>query len=453
MAARRTNGYGQRGGGRRGVSFGTVFMLALTLAVVLACVWLLPRLSGGSFSDIRLDAEKVVDALSTTIRESSAAAKVSTDSPQSTAVPSGSSISFATAAPTAAPTRVPSSSLLLVMGGEVTINKTIRQSAYDSKTKTYDFSPILTDVRSLLRSADLALLPYQSQVSLSGSYTDLNAPPDALTALADAGTDVLLIGGETALQSGMSTLADTIGAIKSAGMIPAGAFSSAQEAGSIVRVTASGLDVAILRYTDALSTRSKNASSEAERAYAVPLIDEDKIYQDVQTARLTGAQIIVVSLSWGNEGKSAPTDEQKELARRIADFGADILIGSGAGAMQGAEIISGYTAERGSHDMLCVYSVGSMITSETGKAYTAGAILRAQISYNGDSEQLVFDEIGYIPTYLWKTSDGSKTVYRLLVSDAKAPDDMKDGTKKSMQAALEITQKAFDGSGIERYAP
>ncbi|MDD2647405.1 MAG: CapA family protein [Eubacteriales bacterium] len=450
MAAKRYDGHDGGGRKRRGVSFGTLFMLVFSLAVVLACAWLLPRLSGGSADEIRMDAGKIVEALS---------ASISLDrlSPQtvnpSAAEPTQGSLSFITAAPTVLPTRVPSSSLLLVMGGEVTINKAIRQSGYDSKTKTYDFSPILTDVRSLLRSADVALVPFQSQIAVSGSYTDLNAPQEALFALADAGVDVLLMGGATALQGGIAGLSDTIGAVKSAGMTPAGVFASADDARNTHMFSASGLKTALLRYTDALSTRSRNASSESERAYAVPLIDEDRIYQDIQAARLSGAQIVIVSLSWGKAGKTAPTDEQRELAQKIADYGADILIGSGAGAVQGAEIISGYTAERGKHDMLTVYSIGSMITSETGKAYTAGAVLRAQISYDADSQAVTFDEVGYIPTYLWKTSDGSKTVYRLVVSDGKIPDGMGGGTQKSMQAALEITEKAFEGSGIGRYAP
>lgn len=66
-------------------------------------------------------------------------------------------------------------------------------------------------------------------------------------------------------------------------------------------------------------------------------IDEVNIEQDIIKLKLKNIKYIVVSLHWGEEYVAYPRPKQQILARKIIDFGADIIIGHHPHVAQGIE--------------------------------------------------------------------------------------------------------------------
>ena len=69
------------------------------------------------------------------------------------------------------------------------------------------------------------------------------------------------------------------------------------------------------------------------------------------------ADVVIVSMHWGTEYTPDPDDEQLELAQKLADAGADIIIGNHPHNIQPVQWLNGGKT-------LCYYAMGNMINSQ-----------------------------------------------------------------------------------------
>jgi poly-gamma-glutamate capsule biosynthesis protein CapA/YwtB (metallophosphatase superfamily) len=82
-------------------------------------------------------------------------------------------------------------------------------------------------------------------------------------------------------------------------------------------------------------------------------LDDDDVVKAIKTAREEHrADIVIPYLHWGQEIEPEPTAEQKELARRLIDAGADAVIGNHPHITQTVDIYKGRPI---------VYSLGNMV--------------------------------------------------------------------------------------------
>ncbi|MBI1838887.1 MAG: CapA family protein, partial [Candidatus Colwellbacteria bacterium] len=121
---------------------------------------------------------------------------------------------------------------------------------------------------------------------------------------------------------GGEALLDTVRILKSNGIIPIGAGEDELSAnGSVVRKVGS-TKVAFLAYTT-LYPHSLEASGNKP---GISRFDEDAIAAAIGAVR-QNADIVVVSLHWGEEYESNANAEQKRIARTLIVAGADIVVG------------------------------------------------------------------------------------------------------------------------------
>ena len=187
-----------------------------------------------------------------------------------------------------------------------------------------------------------------------------------------------------------------------------------------------------------------------DRAYAVGELELSVIQEEITAARNAGAQVVLVSLCWGKESATKPTNEQKELAQAIADAGADILLGVNPKAVQTVEIL---TADRGDgryHPVLCAYSLGSLLTSERQqRTNLAGVLLHATVEYDPATDTVAFDGLTYTPTYNWRTKENGVYRYRVYPSNlAEYPADVNKDQLNIMAKCRKIIQDVMADSGF-----
>ena len=140
----------------RGVSFGTIFMLVVTLAVVGVSAATLPRLLGSA--DFSMNISGAMDALSL---DGAMPALNLTDIPISDATEPPQEVAPETEAPavtpepTAVPTNtpVPGGTVTLTLGGSINIDDAIRKSAYYSDSGKYDFAEITVLLQEIGRAS------------------------------------------------------------------------------------------------------------------------------------------------------------------------------------------------------------------------------------------------------------------------------------------------------------
>ncbi len=437
----------------RGVSFGTVFMLALTVMVLGSTAAIFPRLLGEG--NLYMAVNGVIAAL--TIHDGMPELSLS-DIPISDATEAPVEVTTllpaepaATPTPTPQPTAtpVPGGTITLTIGGSVNIDDAIRKSAYYSDTGKYDFTEIMALLREEMQS-DLTMLTLENITVDAEKVSAVNAPSVVMDMLAYAGVDVLALGYSKALDKGVRGMQATIEAAQKRSMSTLGAYANQTDADKMRMFTVDNVDVAFLHYTESVSTTGQKVIREEGVSYALPTmyIDgvPDGMLADIRNARAAGADVIIVSLNWGKVSASKPTNDQKELAQQLADAGADVIVGAGTRVVQPVTWLTSKDAAGNIRHTLCAWNLGSLLNESRKDGNVLGMLLQLQISVEGGV--LSFEKVCYTPTYIWRYKQDGQYQYRVAVSDQPAPDGMGDDQAGYMEKAYRNLQRYLGDSPV-----
>lgn len=422
---------------RRGISLGTIIMLMVTCMVLAGFSVVLSRLNGST--DVHIDTGKVLQALSLgdVLPELSlsdipiSAAQVEDEATQQ---PVGTQAATATPQPTATPEPTTGGTFTMTFGGSVTVDTTIRQANYYSEAEKYDF----TDILSLIRSdaeADFAMVTLENTTDATAKLSDSNTAADALSMLTATGFDTVALGHRQAYDLGLSGVTATLEAAAQQGLCTLGTYADEGSAQPTI-LTLGGVQVAVLHYTDVLADKGAKAMKKDGNTFAVALDavsdGADAILADIAAVRAQGAQVVVVSLSWGSSGKTSPTAKQQAFAQQLADAGVDAIIGTGSDVVQPVVWLTGSLADGSIKQVLCAYSLGSLLNSSRTNANVAGMLLHLRVTYDGS---VTFEEVSCTPTYIWRYKQDGRYYYRVVASSHTPPDGMEDSQQESMARA------------------
>lgn len=436
---------------RRGISFGTIFMAALTVIVLGLTASTLPRLLGKA--DFDMDVSGVFSALTlddslTVLSLSDIPISDATATPEPTAtLKIAEPVVTPTSVPTATP--VPGGTVTLTIGGSVNIDEAIRKSAYYSDSKKYDFTEIMMLLRDEMQS-DLTLVTLENVTYDAEKVSAVNVPSVVMDMLADAGVDIVALGYPKSYDKGQGGLRATIEEAHQRGLTTLGTYATENDAKTLRMFTVDNVQVAFLHYTESISSAGKKAIKSDGADYALPttLVNgaPESMLADVRNARSAGADVVIVSLNWGAVSASKPTAAQKELAQQLADAGADVIVGAGSRVVQPITWLSSKDEAGEIRHTLCAWSLGSLINESRKDGNVLGMLLQLQLSYDGDS--LSFEKVCYTPTYIWRYKQDGQYYYRIAVSDQPAPDGMGDDQTGYMEKALRNLQKYLGDSPV-----
>lgn len=155
-------------------------------------------------------------------------------------------------------------------------------------------------------------------------------------ALRDAGFTLLTLANNHMMDLKEEGLNETISGLKGAGLKYAGAGANLAEASRPAEVDAGGMKVLVIAASDVI----QNAGEATGTAPGVrSMKDPQPIINQVKVLRKGDpAALIVMSLHWGAEATYTPNSRQKDIAHRLIDAGADIVIGHHPNRIQGVEL-------------------------------------------------------------------------------------------------------------------
>lgn len=443
---------------RRGISFGTLLMLAVTVVVTGLSAAILPRLLGKA--DFRVDVSNVLSGLTLhaslpSLAMSDIPISATTEapaeivSPDATPVPQAAATKapVATAVPTATP--MPGGTVTLTVGGSVNIDDAIRQSAYYSESKKYDFTEIMALLRDEMQS-DVTLLTLENVTYDDAKVSAVNAPSVVMDMLADAGVDIVALGYPKAYDKGSAGLLATIDAAQKRGLTTIGAYATQDDADKLRMFDIDQVQVAFLHYAESISSTGKREIRNDGASYALALIADSgsnaAMLADVRNAKAAGADIVVVSLNWGKVSASKPTAAQKKIAQELADAGADVIVGAGSRVVQPVTWLTSKDSSGNIRQCLCAWSLGSLINESRKDGNVVGMLLQLEIAFDGN--RLSFKKACYTPTYIWRYKQDGQYQYRIAVSDQAPPDGMSDDQAGYMEKAYQNIQKYLADSPV-----
>ena len=135
--------------------------------------------------------------------------------------------------------------------------------------------------------------------------------------------------------------------------------------------TVNGITIAYLSYTEHTNGIPPNDKMEAHVIYTS---QTDTIRQQVQRAAQL-ADFVVVGVHWGVEDSHTITDAQRGLAQQLADWGADVIVGTHPHVLQNAE----WRTAADGRKVFVAYSLGNFLSTQSKKDQLIGAILTLRL--------------------------------------------------------------------------
>lgn len=273
-------------------------------------------------------------------------------------------------------TQTPEPIVQLAAGGDVMLARTIGDQVLSDGPGV-----VFAGIQAVLDQADIFVANLECVISDQGtpvvkSFT-FRAPPAAAEALAAGGMDLVGLANNHSLDYGVEALADMLPRLRAAGVESVGAGADDVAARAPVIIERNGLKVAFLAYVDVpiegrsgFDTRSWQAGPDLPGlAWAEPA----QMQFDIASARLK-ADVVVVLMHFGLEGRSDFTGHQQDLAHTAIDAGAALVLGAHSHVLQPVEAYNGG---------LIVYSLGNLVFDGFAPPSTYSAIFAATLTPAG----------------------------------------------------------------------
>lgn len=272
------------------------------------------------------------------------------------------------ATPTATGAPAPRSTAVLAFAGDVHFEGAAAAGITDGLGSAF----------SVLAAADAAVVNLETAITARGEpapkeYT-FRAPPQALSALREAGVDAVSLANNHGMDYGATGLTDTLAAGREAGLAIIGAGADAAAAFAPWRATLNGIDVAVLAATDVLDTSTiDDWTAGPDSAGLASAKDPQRLLGAVRE-QARQADVVAVMLHWGVERTVCPTDDQQELAALLAAAGADVVVGSHAHVLQPDATVG---------DAYVHYGLGNFVWYSSGGAGARTGVVTVTVDHDG----------------------------------------------------------------------
>lgn len=235
--------------------------------------------------------------------------------------------------------------------------------------ETFGYDTLFSGVSSLWEDADLVFANLESAI-LSGSAEDydeqdknilLSAGYDALEAAMDAGVNAFACANNHMYDYGEDAVSELVEYFTETDTLYSGIGKDIDGAASYQVAEAGGTSIAFLSISDVSEAEAAAGEGKAGVLSADSYTDYNMlVYQASREADLT-----IVYVHWGTENSTSSTEEQQAIAHRLADAGADIIIGTHPHVVQDVEAYG---------DSIIFYSLGNFIFDQ-GNTYARDSVV------------------------------------------------------------------------------
>lgn len=214
---------------------------------------------------------------------------------------------------------------------------------------------ISADLMDEMKNADIMMINNEFPYSGRGAPTEgkqftFRARPESASILEEMGVDIVSLANNHAYDYGKDALLDTFDILSDIGMPYVGAGHNLEEASKPVYFIAGDLKIAIVSATqiERLDNPDTKGATETEPG-VFRCLNPDKLLEAVREAK-ENSDFVIVYIHWGTENTAEVDWAQLDQGSKIADAGADLIIGDHPHCLQPIQYVNGVPV---------VYSLGN----------------------------------------------------------------------------------------------
>ena len=265
----------------------------------------------------------------------------------------------------------------------------------DAKTgsNTYDFSTMIEEIKPLIENYDLK---YYNQETIIGGknlgvshYPRFNSPDEIGDDMVDIGFNLVSLANNHALDKNEEGILYSNNYWKGKNVITAGTYSSKEERDNIKIYETNGIKYAFLAYT----TTTNGLSRPTNKEYLLNVYDEEIVKDDINKVK-DRADVIIVSMHWGDEYVFEPTESQRQIANYLSSLGVDLIIGSHPHVIQPVSYVN---------NTLVIYSLGNFLSGQRPMGIDKIIGLMVGMDIVVKDSKVTFENLDYNLLYTYST--------------------------------------------------
>jgi poly-gamma-glutamate synthesis protein (capsule biosynthesis protein) len=269
-------------------------------------------------------------------------------------------------------------------GGDVIPHEAVRAAAgaavaAGDPTNSQGWGALLSDVADVFKRADFGFVNLETPVAPAHSHGSkpfmFDAPVALLDGLKASGIKIVSFANNHVMDQGWAGFAETREHLREEGLLFAGSGDTVEQQWQPVITEANGIKVGWLGMTRWLNgNRNPDKDDQphvnffpypGERGGA-PGADEAQVLAAVKSARAQ-CDFLVVSIHWGIEYAPAPRPEDVDMAHKMLEAGASVIVGHHPHVLQPVET---YTTQDARNTVI-FYSLGNFLSNQS-RTYVDG---------------------------------------------------------------------------------
>jgi poly-gamma-glutamate synthesis protein (capsule biosynthesis protein) len=210
-----------------------------------------------------------------------------------------------------------------------------------------------------------------------------------------------------------------------------GAYRTQEERNTPVVKEIGGIKFGFLAYTHSTNTQ-ETVCDKAAVEYGVPYLHKSNVVADIKRLKDAGAEVIIAFPHWGDEYVRTPNDYQKKYAKKLAQAGVDIILGTHPHTLQAIDF------DEAAGTLVC-YSLGDFFGDAERGATNYSIILDIEITKDADAGTTKVTGFSYTPIYTIKESecvDRNRRVVRIDKQITAHDNNFLDSVTKDCYSAM-----------------
>jgi len=299
------------------------------------------------------------------------------------------------------------------------------------QSNTYDFTNNFSKIAPYIRQSNIAIANLETTFGgesrgYSG-YPMFNSPDQLADALFGAGFDVISTVNNHTMDTGVNGLLRTVDVLKERNLSVIGTKRNVEEDSFLIK-DVNGIKVGITGYTyetprfgDFRTLNGVKIPKVAEGlidSFSLEHLEMDllKIKDRIESMQMAGAEVIVFYVHWGVEYERTPNKYQIDIAKRLSDYGVDVIFGSHPHVLQPVEIIE---SEESGKKTLITYSLGNFISNQRyetlNNRYTEdGMLVTVEFKKDLNNNEITLNNVFYMPTWVYRYTETGKQRYEVI---------------------------------------
>ncbi|MGA2217184.1 MAG: CapA family protein [Terracidiphilus sp.] len=251
--------------------------------------------------------------------------------------------------------------------------------ANNSQSGTQGWGALFSDVSDVFEKADFGFVNMETPVAPAHSKGSkpfmFDAPVALIDGLKASGIKIVSFANNHVMDQGWAGFTETREHLREEGMLFAGTGDTAAQTWQPVITEANGIKVGWLGTTRWLNGGRNPEKDDQPQVNFFPYpgesggaagADEAKVLEAVKAARAQ-CDFLVVSIHWGIEYAPAPRPEDVDMAHKMLDAGASVIVGHHPHVLQPVET---YTTQDGRNTVI-FYSLGNFLSNQS-RTYVDG---------------------------------------------------------------------------------